>query len=114
MRYVSERCELGEQKEAVLAVTIPEQKGSFRHFCHTLEGRVITEFNYRYAGKAQADIFVGVRVANATEKNTLIEQLEAKSLTVCDLTDNELAKLHVRYMVGGANPNSTNEKVISF
>ena len=114
LRYVSERCELGEQKEAVLAVTIPEQKGSFRHFCHTLEGRVITEFNYRYAGKAQADIFVGVRVANATEKNTLIEQLEAKSLTVCDLTDNELAKLHVRYMVGGANPNSTNERLFRF
>lgn len=114
LRYVSERCELGEQKEAVLAVTIPEKKGSFRHFCHTLEGRVITEFNYRYAGKEQADIFVGVRVTDAKEKNTLIKQLEAKSLTVCDLTDNELAKLHVRYMVGGANPSSVNERLFRF
>ena len=103
LRYVSERCELGENKEAVMAVTIPEEKGSFRRFCHNLQGRVITEFNYRFAGKAQADIFVGVRVADANEKNILISHLEEQSLKVCDLTDNELAKLHVRYMVGGAS-----------
>ncbi len=114
LRYISERCELGEQKEAVLAVTIPEQKGSFRQFCHALEGRIITEFNYRFSGKAQADIFVGVRIADTIEKDALIQSLENQSLTVCDLTDNELAKLHVRYMVGGTNTTLKNERLFRF
>lgn len=114
LRYVSERCELGENKEAVMAVTIPEEKGSFRRFCHSLQGRVITEFNYRYAGKAQADIFVGVRIADANDKNTLIAHLESESLKVCDLTDNELAKLHVRYMIGGASADNNQERLFSF
>lgn len=114
LRYVSERCELGENREAVLAVTIPEEKGSFRKFCHSLEGKAITEFNYRYAGKKQADVFVGVRVANTNEKENLISHLTAQSLTVCDLTDNELAKLHIRYMVGGTNQDTTNERLFRF
>jgi threonine dehydratase len=113
LRYISERCELGEQKEAVFAVKIPEEKGSFRKFCHTLEGRVITEFNYRHAGKHEADIFVGVRVGNSEAKDELITLLSQQSFSVSDLTDNELAKLHVRYMVGGAN-NCHDERLFRF
>ena len=113
LRYVSERCELGENKEAVLAVTIPEQKGSFKKFCHSLEGRVITEFNYRFAGKEKADIFVGVRIKDSDEKDELIQLLNDNQLVVTDLTENELAKLHVRYMVGGANDIAT-ERLFRF
>lgn len=114
LRYVSERCELGEQKEAVLSVTIPEEKGSFKRFCHTLEGRVITEFNYRYAGKAQANVFVGVRIANNDEKNQLVQLLSNNHFKVADLTDNELAKLHVRYMIGGSHVSANNERIFRF
>jgi len=104
LRYVSERCELGEQKEAILAVTIPEEKGSFRQFCQSLGGRVITEFNYRYSGKntEKAQIFVGVRLSGEqSEHQVLINSLTAANYQVNDFTNNELAKLHVRYMVGG-------------
>jgi threonine dehydratase len=104
LRYVSERCELGEQKEAILAVTIPEKKGSFRQFCQSLGGRVITEFNYRYSGKntEQAQIFVGVRLSGEqSEQQALINSLTAANYQVNDFTNNELAKLHIRYMVGG-------------
>ncbi|XQW85026.1 threonine ammonia-lyase, biosynthetic [Thalassotalea piscium] len=119
LRYVSERCELGEQKEAVLAVTIPEEKGSFRHFCHALEGRVITEFNYRYVDKGdrdnnQANIFVGVRVAGGEERQKLTELLEQKNYQVDDLTENELAKLHVRYMIGGQHALPLQERIFQF
>jgi len=118
LRYVSERCELGEQKEAVLAVTIPEEKGSFRKFCHTLEGRVITEFNYRYAGNSKtnncANIFVGVRLSGIEERQKLIALLEKQGYEVNDFTDNELAKLHVRYMIGGQNPVATQERIFRF
>ena len=102
LRYVSERCELGEKKEAVLAVTIPEEKGSFKRFCHTLGDRVITEFNYRYAGEPNANIFVGVRVAGGVEeRQQLLQKLVGAHYQVRDFTENELAKLHVRYMIGG-------------
>lgn len=120
LRYVSERCELGEKKEAVLAVTIPEEKGSFRHFCQALGGRVITEFNYRYVGnhqdnKSQANIFVGVRLGGAdNERQQLVEQLTNQHYQVSDFTDNELAKLHVRYMIGGKNPALLKERIFSF
>lgn len=114
LRYVSERCELGEQKEAVLSVTIPEEKGSFKAFCHILEGRVITEFNYRYAGKKQANVFVGVRISDSNAKKQLIELLNSNEFKVSDLTDNELAKLHVRYMIGGSNVSSSSERIFRF
>lgn len=120
LRYVSERCELGEQKEAILAVTIPEEKGSFRHFCHALEGRVITEFNYRYSGESSdknnsANIFVGVRLNGSIEDRLqLIEQLEHDNYLVNDFTDNELAKLHVRYMIGGKSGSSLPERIFRF
>ncbi|TLU64710.1 threonine ammonia-lyase, biosynthetic [Thalassotalea litorea] len=115
LRYVSERCELGEQKEAVFSVTIPEQKGSFRRFCQALGGRVITEFNYRFSDANQANIFVGIRLSEgAQERRELIATLEANDYQVQDLTDNELAKLHVRYMIGGTSQNTTQERLFSF
>jgi len=115
LRYISERCELGEQKEAVLAVTIPEQKGSFRRFCQSLSGRVITEFNYRYAGSPDANIFVGVRLSGGVEERVQLQQsLTQSQYQVRDFTDNELAKLHVRYMIGGQTPASTDERIFRF
>ena len=120
LRYVSERCELGEKKEAVLAVSIPEEKGSFRHFCQALGGRVITEFNYRYAGKianasTPANIFVGVRLGGETnERQQLVSSLIDANYQVDDFTDNEMAKLHVRYMIGGQKPTLLEERLFSF
>ncbi|WP_026376130.1 threonine ammonia-lyase, biosynthetic [Aestuariibacter salexigens] len=115
LRYVSERCELGEQKEAVFAVKIPERKGAFRDFCKLLGGRVITEFNYRYASGAEAHIFVGVKLRRGrAEYQELQEQLVAEGYASFDLSDNELAKLHVRYMVGGRPQTLLNEHVFSF
>ena len=107
LRYVSERCELGEKKEAILAVTIPEEKGSFKRFCQSIGNRAITEFNYRYSGKPSAEIFVGVRLGGSVEeRQELLQGLESANYQVRDFTDNELAKLHVRYMIGGKMPNS--------
>jgi threonine dehydratase len=120
LRYVSERCELGEKKEAVLSVTIPETKGSFRHFCQSLAGKVITEFNYRYVGdqsqgKKLANIFVGVRLGGEQgEREQLVQSLSAVDYQVNDFTDNELAKLHVRYMIGGQRPALLQERLFSF
>ncbi|OKY27049.1 threonine ammonia-lyase, biosynthetic [Thalassotalea sp. PP2-459] len=118
LRYVSERCELGEQKEAVLSVTIPEKKGSFRRFCQTLEGRVITEFNYRQAQSNSADeqahIFVGIKLSGQQEREALITLLQQQGYLVNDFTNNELAKLHVRYMIGGHNISTTQERIFRF
>ena len=107
LRYVSARCELGEKKEAILAVTIPEEKGSFRRFCQTIGNRAITEFNYRYTGKPSAEIFVGVRLGGSVqERQELLQGLVKANYQVRDFTDNELAKLHIRYMIGGKSANS--------
>ena len=122
LRYISERCELGEQKEAVLSVKIPEEKGSFRNFCKALSGRVITEFNYRYADNANAsnqaqnaNIFVGVRLGGeSNERQKLIQSLQQQHYELTDFTENELAKLHVRYMVGGKNELSAQERIFRF
>ena len=102
LRYISERTEIGEQREAVISVTIPERPGSFRKFCSALGRRNITEFNYRYAGSELARIFVGVSVTPGGEDLAeLLADLDAQGYQTEDLTDNETAKLHVRYMVGG-------------
>ncbi|MDX3775325.1 threonine ammonia-lyase, biosynthetic [Chromatiaceae bacterium AAb-1] len=115
LRYVSERCELGEKKEAVFAVTIPEEKGSFRRFCQTLGGRTITEFNYRYASDNKAHIFVGVKLRYGAEELTALKQaLTDAGYQYQDLSDDELAKLHVRYMVGGLPPRKLQEQVYQF
>lgn len=102
LRHVSERAEIGEGREALLAVTIPEKPGSFRAFCKKLGRRSVTEFNYRYADAEQAVIFVGVALSGGQdERHELISSLESAGLGVTDLTDNEVAKLHSRYTVGG-------------
>ncbi|QEP44058.1 threonine ammonia-lyase, biosynthetic [Ectothiorhodospiraceae bacterium BW-2] len=102
LRHVAERAELGERREAVLAVTIPEKPGSFRHFCQLLGSRAITEFNYRMADSRQAHIFVGIQLTGAEQElSELLQQLQHNDLPAIDLSDNEAAKLHVRYMVGG-------------
>ncbi|HEN3554382.1 TPA: threonine ammonia-lyase, biosynthetic [Yersinia enterocolitica] len=115
LRYVSERCELGEQREALLAVTIPEQKGSFLRFCELLGGRSVTEFNYRYADADNACIFVGVRLTRGyAERAEILSELQAKGYQVVDLSDDEMAKLHVRYMVGGRPSKPLSERLYSF
>ncbi len=114
LRFVAERAELGEQREAVLAVTIPERPGSFRKFCSLLGNRNITEFNYRYADPRQAHIFVGVTVHNRNETARLIEMLERHELPALDLTDDEMAKSHLRHMVGGRAPQVDNEQLYRF
>ena len=105
LRYISERTEIGEQREAVISVTIPEKPGSFRVFCSALGRRNITEFNYRYADKGSAQVFVGLSVVPGGEDlASLLQVLREKGYEAQDLTDNEVAKLHVRYMVGGHAP----------
>jgi len=116
LRHVSERSELGEEREALLAVQIPEQPGSFKQFCQIIGKRQITEFNYRYADAAIARVFAGIQLTSGSEeKNRLIEALQAKGYPVVDMTDNEVAKLHTRYMVGGHPGSSvTNELLFRF
>lgn len=114
LRFVAERAVLGESREALLAVTIPEQPGSFLHFCELLGPRSVTEFNYRFAGGQQAHVFVGVDVNNRSEAQTLIEEFRSAGLDVADLSDNELAKLHVRHLVGGHAVGAGGERVYRF
>jgi len=114
LRFVAERAELGEQREAILAVTIPERPGSFRAFCERIGRRSITEFNYRYADPARAHIFVGMQVADRAETRQLLEHLRADGLEAEDLSDNEMAKLHIRHLVGGRAPSVTHERVLRF
>ncbi|KZX56105.1 PLP-dependent threonine dehydratase [Halioglobus sp. HI00S01] len=107
LRYISERTEIGEQREAVLSVTIPERPGSFKVFCTALGRRNITEFNYRYSDAGSAQVFVGISVApGGDDLQSLLSDLRGKGYEVEDLTENEVAKLHVRYMVGGHAPGS--------
>jgi threonine dehydratase len=115
LRHVAERAELGERREALLAVEIPEQPGSFLHFCRALGKRSVTEFNYRYSDSHRAQVFAGVELNEGeSERQALIEQLKEKGYPVMDMTDNEMAKLHIRYMVGGHAPEVTNESLFRF
>jgi threonine dehydratase len=114
LRFVAERAELGEQREAILAVTIPEQAGAFKAFCRLLGDRNITEFNYRYHDPEAAHIFVGVAVHDPAETATLMRDLQAHGLGILDLTDNEMAKLHLRHLVGGRAPKAEHELVYRF
>jgi len=114
LRFVAERAELGEHREAVLAVTIPEKPGSFRALCELLGKRSVTEFNYRIADAAEAHVFIGVSVAGREETERLIAQLERAGLGAVDLSDNEMAKLHVRHLVGGHAPAKAGEMVYRF
>ena len=114
LRFVAERAELGEKREAVLAVTIPEKPGSFKAFCSLIGGRVITEFNYRFSDPKEAHVFVGIQVHNRAEVEKLMAALEKHELPVLDLSENEMAKLHIRHLVGGRAPQAENEVLYRF
>ena len=104
LRHISERAELGENREAILAVTIPETPGSFRRFCRLLGKINISEFNYRYSDSSEAQVFVGVQIHGENDRQATIEKLRNKNYATEDLSDNEMAKLHIRHMVGGRHP----------
>jgi threonine dehydratase len=104
LRFVAERAEVGDRRETILAVTIPERPGSFKKFCATLGARNITEFNYRIADPEEAHVFVGVEVHSREESAKIVKVLERKGLESLDLSEDEMAKLHVRHMVGGHAP----------
>ncbi len=114
LRFVAENAELGEQREAVLAVTIPERPGSFKKFCALLGKRNITEFNYRIADPKEAHIFVGIQVHNHDERVKLVGMLKRHGLRTLDFSDNEMAKLHVRHVVGGHAALADNELLYRF
>ena len=115
LRYIAERAETGEQREALLAVTIPEEPGSFRSFCEAIGHRSITEFNYRYASASRAHVFAGIELREGrADKERLVGELREKGYAVLDLSDNEMAKLHVRYMVGGRAPEVVDEVLYRF
>lgn len=115
LRYVSERCELGEKREGLLAVTIPERKGAFFDFCQIIGNRAVTEFNYRYSDDQLANIFVGVRLVGGPEElKSIIHELRQSGYPVQDLSDDEMAKLHIRYMIGGRPSKLLTERLYSF
>ena len=114
LRFVAERAELGEHREAVLAVTIPERPGSFRRLCALLGRRSVTEFNYRFAPGGEAHVFIGVAVAGREESQRLVAHLAQNGLAAIDLSDNELAKLHVRHLVGGRTAAADDEMLYRF
>jgi threonine dehydratase len=114
LRFVAERAEVGEGREALLAVTIPERPGAFGQFCRAVGNVVVTEFNYRLSGRSAAQIFVGVQIGSRAEAEALVSRLRAAGYETADLTDNEMAKLHVRHMVGGRTPHVESERVCRF
>jgi threonine dehydratase len=114
LRYVTERAEMGESREAIFAVTIPERPGSFLRFCQTLGERSVTEFNYRLATREEAHIFVGVEVAGRREAQEIAAALARAGYVTFDLSDDDLAKSHVRHMVGGHSPEVRDELLFTF
>ena len=113
--HIAERANIGEHTEALFAVEIPEQPGSFLHFCEALGQRVVTEFNYRYGDDRQARIFVGIQLQHGNrEREEVLSHLEASGYNTLDLSENELAKLHVRHMVGGYGPSLEDEHLFRF
>ncbi len=115
LRHIAERAAVGEEKEMLLAAEIPEEPGSFRKFCEAIGRRSITEFNYRYSDATDAHIFVGVELRHGNaEREEILIALESAGYTVVDLSDDELAKLHIRHMVGGRAPGLANERLFRF
>lgn len=114
LRFVAERAEAGENREALFAVTIPEERGSFRRFCASLGRNSITEFNYRIGDARQAHIFVGIETESSEERSRLSDSFRQNGFPVLDLSDDELAKLHLRHMVGGRSHLALNERLYSF
>jgi threonine dehydratase len=114
LRYIAERTELGERREAIFAVGIPEETGAFLNFCRTLQGRGITEFNYRYNGTRDAQVFVGIGLKGGLAERTEInDTLTDQGYTVADLSDDEIAKLHIRHLIGG-HAGLTDERLFRF
>jgi threonine dehydratase len=114
LRFVAERAEVGEAREALFGVTIPERPGAFREFCATIGRRVVTEFNYRLGSRSEAHIFVGIATQSKQNAIDLTALLQRKGYQTIDLTGDELAKLHIRYMVGGSAPEAANEQLYRF
>ncbi|HVK56576.1 MAG TPA: threonine ammonia-lyase, biosynthetic [Burkholderiales bacterium] len=114
LRFVAERAEVGERREALFAVTIPEERGSFRRFCELIGPRNVTEFNYRIADAKEAHIFVGIEIRNRAEVGGLVETMQTQGFKTLDLTDDEMAKLHVRHLVGGRSRLAENELIYRF
>ncbi|MEP6882586.1 MAG: threonine ammonia-lyase, biosynthetic [Dokdonella sp.] len=114
LRFVAERAEVGESREAVFAVTIPEQRGSFRAFCNALEGHNITEFNYRMADAEQAHLFVGLQVSGKSDQLQTARTLRTEGFATLDLSNDELAKQHLRHMIGGRSVSSASERLFRF
>ena len=114
LRFVSERAEIGEQREAVFAVTIPEERGSFKRFCEVIGDRNVTEFNYRIADAKAAHIYVGLQIRNRTEAHQMADALTQAGFQALDLTDDELGKLHLRHMVGGRSALAKDERIFRF
>jgi len=115
LRHIAELAALGEHREALIATTIPERPGSFRQFCHALGPRAITEFNYRYADSDDAVVFAGIQLRHGdAEKKDLLAHLKEKGYGVSDLSTDELAKMHIRYMVGGHAGGLANERLLRF
>lgn len=114
LRFVAERAEVGEHHEALLAVTVPETRGSFRRFCSLLGPRSVTEFNYRIADAKAAHVFVGVTVNGREEAKKLVTHFNRHDFATVDMTENEMAKLHVRHLVGGRSPLAKHERLYRF
>lgn len=114
LRFVAERAEVGEAREAVFAVSIPEQRGSFRRFCDALEGHNITEFNYRMADTEKAHLFVGVQVSGHRDRSAIARNLRTQGFATLDLSRDELAKQHLRHMIGGCSTAGGNELLYRF
>jgi threonine dehydratase len=114
LRFVAERAELGERREIVLAVTIPEERGSFRKFCQCVGGHNITEFNYRIADSQEAHFFVGVQIQDRADADKIVAMLSSYGFKTLNLTDDELTKLHLRHMVGGRSPLAEHELLYRF
>ena len=114
LRFVAEQAELGEEREAILAVTIPERPGSFRQFCALLGKRNVTEFNYRYADSKIAHLFVGIEVSDRHETAELLRAMRRRRIEAYDLSNNEMAKVHIRHLVGGHAPAAENEILYRF
>lgn len=114
LRHVAERAEIGERREGIIAVTIPERPGSFRAFCAILGKRGITEFNYRYSSAEKAHVFVGLQLQDPEELADLLEKLRNKGYEAIDMSDNEMAKMHMRHLVGGHAGEADNERLFRF
>ena len=114
LRFVAERADVGEEREGLFAVTIPEERGSFKRFCELIGPRSVTEFNYRISDERQAHVFVGLSTARKGDSRQIAKDFEAQGFATVDLTHDELAKTHVRHMVGGRSSLAEGERLYSF